>query len=201
MINRKFFFDHVRAELFGGQLSQSQVDGMVTVLDEWEEKYSKEDDRWLAYMLATIYHETARTMQPIHEIGGDAYFFKMYDPKGSRPQVAAMLGNTKNGDGVLFHGRGFVQLTGRRNYEKMGKLLKVNLVSQPDLALETKIATQILFIGMKDGIFTGKKLEDYLSPMIDDWVQARKIINGLDKADTIVGYGHKFYAAIGYTTV
>lgn len=200
MINRKFFFDEVRWSLFGGSLTQAQVDGMSGVLDEWEANHRNDDDRWLAYMLATIFHEVAKRMQPIHEFGSDAYFFRMYDKDGERPAVAKALGNTHKGDGVKFHGRGFVQLTGRDNYKRMSKLLGVDLIKNPDDALNLDVATSILFIGMRDGVFTGHKLADYFNPMEEDWIEARRIINRLDRAEMIAGYGRKFYAAISYTT-
>lgn len=69
MINRKFFFDQVRLYLFGGRLSQKQVDGLTAILDGWEDKYAKRDDRRLAYMLATTHHETDRKMWPIEQYG------------------------------------------------------------------------------------------------------------------------------------
>ena len=200
MINRKFFFDKVRDNPFGGALDPNQVNGITVVLDEWEENHAKDDDRWLAYMLGTIFHETARTMQPIREIGGDKYFFRMYDKNGERPSVAKALGNTQAGDGVKFHGRGFVQLTGRANYQKMTELIGIDIVAEPDLAMHTENATKILFIGMIDGTFTGKKLADYLNEMEEDWTEARRIINRLDKAETIAGYARHFYGATSYTT-
>ena len=102
-----------------------------------EAERSVQDDRWLAYALATTYHETAFTMQPIHERGGPKWFFHVYDKDGGRPKVAADLGNSQKGDGVRFHGRGYVQLTGRSNYGgKAGKLVGSDLVSNADLALD-----------------------------------------------------------------
>ena len=71
-------------------------------------------------------------MRPIHENGGSKYFFSMYDKDGSRPKVAKRLGNTEKGDGVRFHGRGYVQLTGRTNYQKAGELVKSNLLADPE---------------------------------------------------------------------
>jgi hypothetical protein len=199
-INRKFFFDEVRWKLFGGKLSRSQIDGLGAILDVWEKDHPKKDDRWLAYALATAYHETGFTMRPIHEWGGAKYFFDMYDKDGKRPKVAARLGNTQKGDGVKFHGRGYVQLTGRSNYTKAGKLVGDDLVNNPDHALDHNIAGKILFTGMETGLFTGKKFGDYFNKTKEDWYNARRIINALDKAPQIAEYGKKFYRSIGYTT-
>lgn len=200
MINRTFFFSQVRAQLFGGKVSQSQVNGLGAILDVWEANYAAKDDRWLAYVLATSYHETAFTMQPIHELGGPKYFFSRYDKDGDRPKVAAALGNTEKGDGVRFHGRGYVQLTGRTNYRKAGTLVGSNLVDNPDLALDPSVASKILFVGMETGLFTSKRFGDYFNTKIEDWINARRIINGVDKAPQIAAYGTKFYGAISHTT-
>ncbi len=185
-INRKFFFDYVRHALFGGSLNQSQVNGLEALLDSWEEKHSEQDDRWLAYVLATAYHEVDRTMQPIEEYGkGKGH------PYG-RPDPAT---------GKVYYGRGFVQLTWKDNYEKLGDKIGVDLVNHPEMALELDVAAKIIFTGMIDGDFTGKKLSDYLNPRSEDWVHARRIVNGLDRADDIAEYAKKFYAATSYTTV
>ena len=66
-INRNQFFDVVREEVTGGKLNQGQVDGCKAILDYWEKAWAKSDDRWLAYMLGTAYHESAHTMQPVRE--------------------------------------------------------------------------------------------------------------------------------------
>lgn len=195
MINRKVFFDSVRATLFNNKLNQTQVDGLTTILDTWEAS-SLIDLRQLSYVLATSYWETARTISPIKEIGSNTYFFKMYDPKGLRPAVASRLGNIVSGDGVRFCGRGFVQLTGRTNYQKMSTIVGVDLVAEPDLAMRTDIAAHILFYGMEHGIFTGKKLSDYINESKCDYVGARRVINGVDKNNDIAAIAIKFQKAL-----
>jgi len=185
MINRKVCFDGVRAKLFLGTLSQYQVDGMTAILDEWERRALK-DLRWLAYMLATVKWETAHTMQPIAEYGrGRGYAYGVPDPV----------------TGQTYYGRGFVQLTWKRNYDALGKLLHVDLVNHPDRALELPVATQILFEGMMRadsgvGDFTGLALEDCFNATHEDWLRARAIINGTDKAREIADMGKAFHAVL-----
>jgi hypothetical protein len=202
-LNRKFFYDSTRLALFGGSMSTGQVNGLNQLLDHWEDSYAQRDDRWLAYIPATVHHEVDRTVRPIKEYGGDKYFFKMYDKAGQRPDVAKRLGNIMNGDGVLFHGRGFVQLTGRYNYAYWQKRLGIDLTSSraaADRVLDADVATRILVGGMVDGTFTGKKLADYFAGVREDWEGARKIINGNDKKALIAAYGRSYYGCISYTT-
>lgn len=198
-LNEPFFFDYARQHLFDGRLSTKQADGLKAILAEWNAKHAAKDDRWLAYALATAHHETGRTMQPIKEWGSNNYFFRMYDPKGGRPIVARDLGNTQPGDGVKFPGRGYVQLTGRANYKKWGDRLGIDLVGNPDQAMKAEVAVKILFEGMERGDFTGKKLADYIKGTKADWLNARRIINRLDKAALVTSYAKAYYAAISYT--
>lgn len=175
------FFAKVRAGL--GALDQDQVDGfnaLLAAMAAWPVS-------WAAYALATAWHETARTMRPIKELGGEAYFRRMYDPEGERPEVARRLGNRLPGDGARYAGRGYVQITGRANYAKYG------LADDPDRALRPEVAAHIMVDGMQAGAFTGKKLADYLP---GDYVNARRIINGTDKAQAIAGYARVFEAAL-----
>lgn len=166
-----------------GAMSQSQVDGFNTLL----KALSPWPISWVAYGLATARHETAKTMQPIKEIGGPAYFKKMYDIEGERPGKAKELGNLSPGDGAKYAGRGYVQLTGKYNYEKYG------LSTRPDDAMIPAEAARVMKNGMENGRFTGKQLSDYLP---GDYVGARRIINGTDKAELIAGYARTFEAAL-----
>jgi len=193
-MNREAFFASVRSSLFGGKLTAQQVQGIEAILDEAAKVAL--DPRWLAYMLATTFHETGQTMQPIRENGGQTYFTRMYDVRGSRPSLAKANGNTTPGDGARYFGRGLVQLTWKNNYARFGKLLGIDLVSNPDLALQPKVAVEIMFTGMEKGLFTGKKLADYFDADTEDWVNARRIINGVDRANDIADYGKDFYKAI-----
>ena len=201
MINRTFFFDHVRAKPFKGKLSAAQVGGMNFILDVWEADHAGKDDRWLAYALGTTFHETAFTMQPIKELGGDARFRRLYDIQGEKPALARQLGNLNPGDGIRFHGRGYVQLTGRTNYASMQAAFGGDLTSSraaADGVMEPSLAARIMFRGMEKGTFTGKKFADFFNATKEDWVNARKIINGLDKADKIAGHAKDFKAAISH---
>lgn len=197
MINRKKFFDSVRVTLFGGKLSQTQVHGMEADLAEWE-RSGWDDLRWLAYMLATEFHETGKTMQPIKEWGGNDYFVRRY---WYNKKVANELGNLSAKDAIDFAGGGKVMITGRRNYTRMGKILGIPLVEHPELAREMNVSVKIMFEGMTTGKsfagdFTGKHLGNYFNKTTHDPLNARRIINGLDKAELIKGYFKHFYAAL-----
>ncbi len=182
------FFGEARKLM--GRLDQTQVDTMNRVLDaasHWKMS-------WVAYGLATAWHECR--MRPITEWGGRAYFRK-YDVG----RLARVLGNTPqaDGDGYKYRGRGLVQLTGLTNYRRAGEYLGVDLVKKPDLALEPDKAAKILVWGMENGRFTGKDLADYLPREIgshEQFRQARRIINGMDRATKIARYASRFQSAL-----
>lgn len=167
-INRKPFFDAVRAEPFGGSLTHGQVDGLSRILDEWERR-GLIDQRHLAYMLATVYWETAHQIQPIREMGSDSYLrSKPYWP---------------------WVGEGLVQVTWETNARKFGATKPGDLLTWP-------VALVALFDGMEKGMFTGKKLSDYFNATHDDPVGARRIINGQDKAQEIAEIYGNFLDAL-----
>jgi len=171
-MNMQYFFDRVRRSVFGGKLTQKQVDGLSRILAYRDEKWPKMSDDELAYLLATVVHETAFTMQPIREMGSPAYFkTKRYAPK--------------------WIGRGLIQITWKYNYEKFG------IADDPDAALRWPASLDIAFRGMIFGMFTGKKLADYIKPgKTPDYVGARRIINGTDRARLIAGYALSFQDAL-----
>lgn len=191
------FFNHMRdSKVLGPKLSPDEVNGCGAILEACE--------GWpiadTAYALATAWHETAGTMQPIHEYGGPSYFRKMYDIEGARPAKARELGNTVPGDGVQFAGRGYVQLTGRANYAKASAALGVDLIGNPDRAMEPEIAARIMVQGMRAGWFTARDLDDDLprsGPATrDQFIRSRDIINGRDKAEAIADAAMVFQEAL-----
>lgn len=167
---------------------------------------------WMAYCLATDYHETAHTMQPIRERGtgdgSDADPWDDYLERYDQGRLAEALGNTPaaDGDGVLYAGRGKPQVTGYRNYAFANKRLHElgiltaaeDLTETPDLMLRMDVATAALVFGMLEGWYTGKKLNDYLqSPATpQQFKNARRIINGADRAELIAGIAVAFQAAL-----
>jgi hypothetical protein len=172
-INRTYFFDRIRHSLFGGKLTNSQADAITRYLDYRDSAWPAMPDAELAYLLATVKHETAHEMVPVKERGGEVYLrSKPYYP---------------------WYGRGPIQLTWEDNYKKFG-------ITNPDDALEWPAALDIAFRGMIRGMFTGKKLADYIRSGVGtsarDYVAARRIINGTDKARLIAGYADAFFDAL-----
>lgn len=191
-MDRSTFFDRVRSMFKGGKLYQAQIDGLNAILDA----IAAQPLAYAAYMLATAFHETSQTMQPVKEYGGTAYYTKLYDVAGQNPTRARSMGNTSPGDGAKYCGRGYVQLTWKTNYDRAGKDIGVDLVGNPDLAMVPANAARIMVDGMTEGWFTGKKMADYLKSAKPDYVNARRIINGTDKAQTIAGYAQTFETAL-----
>lgn len=191
------FYDAVRrGNLLGPALSPSEVAGLSAILAAM----AGAPIAWAAYALATAYLETAHTMQPISEYGGDAYFTRRYDPHGNRPDIAKQLGNTQPGDGARFRGRGYVQLTGRKNYALAASKLGVDLIGHPEMALDDDVAAKVMRQGMQGGWFTGKAFASYLpdSGVASEgaYQQARRIINGQDRAAEIATYAVQFQNAL-----
>lgn len=194
-MNRKAFYDYLRPRLFNGGIAGPQVAGMERLLDVWEKFYAKDGSRnELAYDLATSYHETAWTMQPITERGPRSYFDK-YEP-GTK--LGKMLGNTMPGDGYLFRGEGDVQNTGRRNAAYSSRklnaafLLGVDFVKNPEKRGDPILSAHCLFLGNRQGWWTGADIKKYIDTVdesdaedLREFMRARAIVNGSDKAEKI----------------
>ncbi|MEN4607317.1 hypothetical protein ABEH06_08580 [Pantoea agglomerans] len=162
----------------------------------------------LAYMLATIRHETyhyttAEFFSEKPEIGGVSYFNK-YDPvlanTPKRRERAIKNGNTAQGDGFKYRGRGCVHLTWKNNYKKAQDKFDVNFVDSPDLAGDFKYAVPIMIWGMEEGMFSGKKLNGYINAGEINYVGSRYIINGQDQAPLIASYAKRFEAILEQTS-
>ena len=186
-IDRDRFFAGVRHSPFNGTLNASQVKGMSAILDTWEAG-TLTDLRWLAYMFATVLAECGRNMMPVRE------GFKATDTEARAYVKKRGYKYATVVNGQVYYGRGLVQLTWATHSKKMGELLGIDLVNNPDLALDPANAASIMFKGMTLGTFTGRRLEDYFNGDRSDWRQARRIINGLDRADEIAGYGKQFHS-------
>lgn len=223
-MDRVVFFNKVRAmTFFKGSLTSDQVAGMDALLDACAAQQVS-DGRQVAYILATPMIETGGTFRTKQEslnynpaglmstFGPGRISKEQANKFGRLPGQAAnqnaianivyggtfglkQLGNTQPNDGWTFRGRGFVQITGRKNYTKFAQLLGIPLDTNPDLAMDVKTAALIAVVGMRDGIFTGKKLGDYFNNTTD-WVNARRIINSLDRAQEIADHAQEYFAAI-----
>lgn len=129
----------------------------------------------VAYVLATVEWETGRTFKPVRE----AYW---KDEEWRRRNLSRYY---------PYYGRGFVQLTWEANYQKYAGILGIDLVGDPDRALEPEIACFILVHGFRTGAFTGKKLADFVNDGGVDFIQARRCINALDRAQEIAALAEK----------
>ncbi|MET3925535.1 hypothetical protein [Devosia sp. 2618] len=196
------FFDAVRTSLFDGKLNQAQVEGLNAIASAWD-RYGDGQTHKLAYLMATAHHETGQ-LQWLKEIWRPTRAQRRYERDFDKPwtkddprnSLAFRLGNTQAGDGKRFMGRGLAHITGRRNYTDWAKRLGVDIVGKPELAEQLPIAARILVEGSMLGTFTGKKLGDYITSTAVDWKNARRVINGTDKADLIAGYAEQYQAAL-----
>lgn len=186
------FFAACRVCVMGPTLDAGEVSGTEAVL----EAMTAAPLAYCAYALATAWHETAHSMQPVKEYGGPSYLTRMYDITGQRPALAKSYGNTEPGDGIRYCGRGYVQLTWKVNYRRASNELGVDLIGNPDLAMQPDIAARIMRTGMEEGWFTGRSFASFLPSdgpaERASFFNARRIINGSDKAGQIADYALQF---------
>lgn len=166
-----------------GELNQAQAQSIAQIITSFM-IYGDRDFRKLSYILATAWHESklALVKEKRGAPGSDLYKRQeAYWPSG-------------------YYGRGFVQLTHKSNYEKLGKFLNIDLVTNPDLALDRRYSADIINIGMMEGLFTGLNLARFINTGVD-YINARKVVNGLDRAELIAGYTDKINKNLEYQIV
>ena len=189
-MDRSAFFRSIRPS-FGGWLDQSQVDGMSALLDAGADLAFHH----MAHVLAHVRRETGGIMAPIKETvqpwhndknPSDAEVIRRLDAafaKGQLPWVKSPYWR----DG--WFGRGQIQITHEGNYRKFGVT--------KDEALELSHSARIAVTGMRDGLFTGRKLADYRFPNALDAKprdNPRRIVNGEDGSDEQVAGFHRQFA-------
>jgi hypothetical protein len=179
-MNRKIFFDALRARFPSG-IKVDQVTRIAAILDGLEKR--KVSLKHAAYILGTAHHETGAFVY-MREIWGPTPVQLRYEGRHD-------LGNTQRGDGKKFLGRGFIQITGRRNYTMWARRLGVDIVANPQLTERLDLATIILIDGMIEGTFTGKKLADFR-----DYKQMRRVVNAMDRSDRIAIYAREYEQAL-----
>lgn len=188
------FYAYARRAPFGGRLAQEQIDGTNALFAAWEQD-GDGDDRKLANILAQVFHETGGRMVPVRETfaSSTAQAIARLD----RAWAAGRLGQVSAPywRGGWF-GRGPIQVTHERNYRAVGEALGVDLVADPDKLLDPVLGARSTVVGMMLGLFTGKKLSDYFNGNTNDPVNARRVVNGTDKARLIATYHQHFLDAI-----
>lgn len=187
MIDKKKTYANISLNF--GKLSAKQVEGFEAFFDQWNVS-GFTDLRWLAYMLATVWHETDKTMQPIEEYG-----------KGKGRKYGGRVwynGKFYTDIPQIFFGRGHTQNTWRDIYLKLSKANKSgwDFVNHPELLLQMKPSIWATFHAMNTGLYTGVKLSQFFNAKVNNKIGARKIINGSDKAILIGTYHDKFLKSI-----
>lgn len=164
-----------------GPLNTAQAQSVSQIITSFL-IYGDRDWKKLVYILATAYHESKLLL--VKEKRGS--------PGSDLYNLQEKYWNTG------YFGRGYVQLTHKENYKKMGELLGLDLLGNPDLALDKRNAADIIVVGMTSGTFTGMGLSRYINPTFADYFNARKVVNGLDRAQLIADYALKIEQNLEY---
>jgi glycosyl hydrolase family 19 (putative chitinase) len=191
-ISHKVFYNGVRKPVFGGSLSQSAVDNMEVVLDYWFTHYPNNPLNQLAYILATMRREVGARMAPVRET------FAKSDAQARKNLAGKAYAKSAGPFAHAYYGRGYVQLTWLKNYEHQQGKLGIPIVENPDLVLESPTAVKILVEGMMDGDFNGAGhgLAHYVNDVKQDFINARRTVNGTDNASEIAGNAKFFLSAL-----
>jgi hypothetical protein len=205
-MNRKVFF-RCWGQHFGA-LTRGQVEGLEDCLDSLEGHGYFTQPVFVAraaYALATIHHETGRAFIPVKERRGHPV---------KNPRLYALQNRYWN---TGFYGRGLVQTTWEENYRRAGQLLKGRVfhlpgrtlvvdsetfVREPDLMLYhgpsfgSALACMELGLFARDKSGMGHSLMRYINKQGVDYVGARRIINGQDRAVDVANLAVKYLAIL-----
>lgn len=187
-MNKSSFYNRIRNTLFLGSLSEAHVENMEAIINEYD-RLAMTDQRQLAYILGTVYHETGTSMEPVEEIG-----------KGKNRNYGKQV--KYNGEPYtephIYYGRGHTQNTWWDNYNRLTKVNPCgwDFLNHPELLLQVEPSVWATFYAMRTGLYTGRKLSQYFNDKECDWIGARYMINGQDCAKKIELHAKMFLLAM-----
>ena len=152
-------------------LSYVQARSGEAMLNEWDRRPDLTNDNWLAFMMAVMDSNTNH-FSSIEEPGDDAHFITV---RGPATRGGKLVGNISSDDAIRFKGRGFPFLTGRYNYDWVGRRIGFDLVARPEVMLNARISAKAMFAWVTQ--FYGRRLALILTTANPDWVAAWKITN------------------------
>lgn len=169
------------AKVLNTRLTRAQGDAIRLIVKKCDEG-GVSDPRQVSYVLGTVYHECR--FRSIREIRA----------KPGTPIYNMQERYWHTG----YYGRGFCQLTWRKNYQKFSPIVGLDLVKNPDEVLRPEVGAKILVFGMRDGLFSGVGLDKYFppAPAEPDWLNARKIVNGTFQADRVAMAAKKIFSLL-----
>jgi putative chitinase len=168
------------------KLNQPQVSGIDRLLGFIEDDPKVDDVRAAAFILALVQSETANMWHPLEDLAARK-MANRYEPGTA---LGKSLGNTQKGDGLRFRGRGYIQITGRANYQRLGGALGIDLVANPDAAQEPATAYRIMSEALYRGLLTGKKLTDFIRGAQVDYKNLLKVLRVQDPSSRVLKMIH-----------
>jgi hypothetical protein len=194
------FFTKIKDAGLFKMILKAQQASIEAIFSECQ-KQGVTDLRQIAYILATAYHESYNPkdpltrLTPLEEIGkgaGRDYGKKLKYGNGPGKRVPYTSPDK------IYYGRGFTQNTWYEIYENLTKANPFNwdFLNHPELLLSITQSAWATVYAMRKGLYTGRKLSDYINDQKTDFINARRIINGTDKAELIAGYASKFLQAL-----